>query len=56
MLGLYFEAEESCIEDLEVIDELINYKTHVFYHLLARGRAKVKLGDVDAYEMHLWSL
>jgi hypothetical protein len=37
--------------------QTINSKVHVyFYHIHTRGRAWVKLGDVDACKMHTYTL
>jgi hypothetical protein len=52
MLELHFQVATITHLRLEIIGELVNYKSHVFYHLLARGRANIKLGDADACKIH----
>jgi hypothetical protein len=52
MFNLDFEVASIIDSRLVVIGELMNYKFHVFSHLLARVQAKINLGDVDACKMH----
>jgi hypothetical protein len=45
-LSYTLKRKQSCIEDLEVIGELINYKAHVFFTIMLKDKHRLSLGMV----------